>query len=120
MIPPLTSRNQSQPPWPSQLGETVLILEGGVMFTSEPQPQNLCLLGLQWEGGIESSEYGWTWQRNMCILSVVRSTVDYFRMDSPPQVILHGEDGITSEHLSGSSQDKAVAPRAPLGGETPE
>lgn len=25
--------------------------------------------------------------------------MDYFEMDSRPQVILHGEDGLTSEHL---------------------
>lgn len=79
--PPLTSRNQSRPPWPTQLGQTMLIRRGGVMCTSGPRPQNPCPLGLQCDRRIESSESGWTRRRSMRTLSVVRNAMDHLQME---------------------------------------
>lgn len=88
------------------------------MFTSGPRPQNPCPLGLQCDRRIESAESAWARRP----LSVGRSKMDHFQMDSPapppprPRNLLPGEDDPTSERLGGTSQDTAVASRAPLGG----
>lgn len=80
------------------------------MCTSGPRPQNPCPLGLPCDRRIESSESGWTRRRSMRTLGVVRNAMHHFQMD------LHGGDDPTSERLGGTSQDTAVASRAPLGG----